>query len=84
MLISWRCDCHGRANVQEIPDNEYTVKGLVEGKEYEFRVAAVNAAGIGDFSEGTSAIKAAPPPCRYHWQYRHSSSALSSPLLLTV
>ena len=54
--------CQRRANVQEIPDTEYTVKGLQEGKEYEFRVAAVNAAGIGDFSDETSAIKAAPPP----------------------
>ena len=54
--------CDGSANVQEIPDREYTVKGLQEGKEYEFRVAAVNAAGTGDFSDETSAIKAAPPP----------------------
>ena len=54
--------CHHRASVQEIPDREYTVKGLQEGKEYEFRVAAVNAAGVGDFSDETSAIKAAPPP----------------------
>ncbi|KAL8579176.1 hypothetical protein ACOMHN_010760 [Nucella lapillus] len=51
-----------KASLQEVPDNEYTVKGLMEGREYEFRVAAVNAAGIGDFSETTGAIKAAPPP----------------------
>ncbi|XP_070200689.1 twitchin-like isoform X4 [Littorina saxatilis] len=51
-----------KANVQEIPDTEYTVKGLQEGKEYEFRVAAINAAGPGEFSEGSGAIKAAPAP----------------------
>ena len=51
-----------RANVVELPEPEYTVKNLVEGKEYEFRVCAVNAAGPGKFSDGSGGIKAAPPP----------------------
>ncbi|CAG5133824.1 unnamed protein product, partial [Candidula unifasciata] len=51
-----------KANLTEILDTEFTVKGLQEGKEYEFRVAAVNNAGIGDFSEGSGNIKAQPPP----------------------
>ncbi|XP_059156398.1 twitchin-like isoform X4 [Physella acuta] len=51
-----------KANISEIPDTEYQVKGLQEGKEYEFRVAAVNNAGIGDFSDGSGYIKALPPP----------------------
>ncbi|KAK3703484.1 hypothetical protein RRG08_024788 [Elysia crispata] len=51
-----------KANISEIPDTEYTVRGLQPGMEYDFRVAAVNNAGIGDFSEGSGDIKAQPPP----------------------
>jgi len=39
-----------------------TVKGLTEGKPYEFRVAAVNEAGPGDYAETKEAIKPAPAP----------------------
>lgn len=51
-----------RCSFADIPDNEFTVRGLTEGKEYEFRVAAVNNAGVGDFSDATERIKAQPPP----------------------
>ncbi|ESO91796.1 hypothetical protein LOTGIDRAFT_91265, partial [Lottia gigantea] len=51
-----------KAHTMEIPDNELTVKGLMEGKEYEFRVCAVNAAGSGDYSTTSDMIKAQPPP----------------------
>ncbi|CAL1540886.1 unnamed protein product, partial [Lymnaea stagnalis] len=51
-----------KANIADIPDTEFQVKGLQEGKEYEFRVAAVNNAGIGEFSDGSGYIKALPPP----------------------
>jgi titin len=44
-------------------DNEYTVKGLTPGKEYEFRVAAANKSGIGKFSTTDGAIEARPPDC---------------------
>ncbi|XP_071104533.1 twitchin-like isoform X3 [Haliotis cracherodii] len=51
-----------KANVSDIGDTEYTVKGLQEGKDYEFRVCAVNAAGPGEHSECSDSIKAQPPP----------------------
>jgi hypothetical protein len=46
-----------------VTDPELTVKGLKEGVPYEFRVAAVNEAGPGEWAEVDEAIKPAPPPC---------------------
>ncbi|XP_064634017.1 twitchin-like isoform X9 [Lineus longissimus] len=51
-----------KASFADVPGTEYTVKGLKEGKDYEFRVAAVNAAGPGKFSECSESIKARAPP----------------------
>jgi len=51
-----------RVTPNEIADTEFTVKGLVEGKPYEFRVAAVNEAGPGQFAQTSQAIQPAPPP----------------------
>lgn len=48
-----------------IPDLEYQVKGLADGKEYEFRVAAVNKAGHGDWAETQEAIECRPSDCMY-------------------
>ena len=39
-------------------ENEITVKGLQEGKSYEFRVAALNKAGVGKWSQTEEAIEA--------------------------
>ena len=52
-----------RCNIGEIPDTQFTVKGLQEGKPYEFRVAAVNEAGPGKYAETDDAIKPEAPPC---------------------
>ena len=51
-----------RANPDEIvPETKYTVKGLKEGQDYEFRVAAENKAGVGPASEPSSPVKAEEP-----------------------
>ncbi|CAH1785273.1 unnamed protein product [Owenia fusiformis] len=51
-----------KATVSPILDPEITVPNLIEGHEYEFRVAAVNKAGPGDWSDDSGRIKAQPPP----------------------
>lgn len=56
------CPLLHRCSYSDIPDTEFTAKGLTEGKECEFRVAAVNNAGTGEFSSCTEPIKAQPPP----------------------
>ncbi|CAF4189098.1 unnamed protein product [Rotaria sp. Silwood2] len=53
-------------NREPIPSVEYTVPGLVDGKEYEFRVAAVNRAGPGDFAKTDGFIQARPPDVAPH------------------
>lgn len=44
-----------------VPGLSYTVTGLTEGKEYQFRVRAENIAGVSDPSRSTQLIKAADP-----------------------
>lgn len=46
-----------RVNFVDIFDNEFIVKGLIEGKEYEFRVVVINNAGLGEFAEILEVIK---------------------------
>ncbi|CAF1142161.1 unnamed protein product [Rotaria sordida] len=48
-------------NRETIPGLEYTVPGLANGKEYEFRVAAVNKAGPGEYANTDGFIQARPP-----------------------
>ncbi len=45
-----------------ITDNTFKVTGLQENQNYEFRVAGVNSAGVGQYSECSDAIKAQYPP----------------------
>ena len=46
---------------REVPDTSFTVSGLSEGMEYEFRVVAQNKAGPGKYSEATRPTVAKPP-----------------------
>jgi len=56
-------DVWTKASHQIIPDLNYRVINLQDGKEYEFRVAAINAAGQGSWSSGSDFILCQPPPC---------------------
>ena len=60
-----RCQLPGsrwnRINKENVPDTVYTACDLVESTEYKFRVAAENAAGVGQPCEPTGPIKAKDP-----------------------
>lgn len=49
----------------QVPTTHCVVPGLVPGKEYEFRVAAVNDAGPGDYSEASQGLVAQQAPCTF-------------------
>lgn len=50
-----------RCNQALVPGFSYTVTGLTEGQEYQFRVRAENAAGVSEPSRSTQLMKAADP-----------------------
>ena len=47
--------------VAETTGTDYTVTGLKDGADYEFRVAAQNKAGVGKHSEATIPVTAKEP-----------------------
>ncbi|GAB0086378.1 hypothetical protein DMENIID0001_004290 [Sergentomyia squamirostris] len=51
-----------KACYAHIPDLQYRVQSLIENHEYEFRVAAINAAGQGMWSAASEPIVARAPP----------------------
>ena len=46
-------------------DTSFTARSLQDGKEYEFRVAASNKAGIGKWTETEQAIEARAADCKF-------------------
>lgn len=55
------------AKVNRRPVIDRTIKagGLTEGTEYEFRVIALNKAGLGKPSDPSSCVLAVDPVCKY-------------------
>lgn len=62
-----------RCNQNPVPQNIYNVPNLIEGRKYEFRVFAVNAAGLSPPSSNTSPVVVQPSEGEYSTQYRYSS-----------
>lgn len=58
--ISWT-----RHNRKPLMERTVKVGGLFEGVQYEFRVIAVNKAGLGKPSEPSDAVAALDPLCEY-------------------
>jgi hypothetical protein len=48
-----------RASTDTVSGTDYTVRGLKADTTYEFRVAAKNKAGVGEFSGSSKSTKAA-------------------------
>lgn len=79
-----------RCNEHLVPVLTYTAKGLEEGKEYQFRVRAENAAGISEPSRATPPTKAVDPIGKFHlmgWPLSHcivkKNNVLSDVLIRT-
>ena len=62
--------------VIDVQDPECDVQGLIENREYEFRVAAENRAGIGAFSDVSRPIRTKEPESEFHW---HTDPDLTRP-----
>ncbi len=52
-----------RTTFNNIPDTRFKISGLTPRKTYEFRVAAVNQAGQGQWSSNSDPIVARRAPC---------------------
>lgn len=47
-----------RATSKPLKTNEYVAAGLAANKKYQFRVAAINSSGTGEFSEASAQVEA--------------------------
>lgn len=65
------------ASAEPIREKRFTVGNLKKDLSYEFRVAAQNKAGVGEFSNISSAVKTAEPVGRSKYN-THFSSAVNT------
>ena len=60
-------------DTETVTQTKYTVKRLKENMEYEFRVAAVNKAGVGDYAQCATPITVREPIGVYFKTLQHIS-----------
>ena len=61
MILKIECILLCRCTRSAVTDTQYTAHNLLPNREYEFRVAALNEAGLSDWSEASDLIEAKNP-----------------------
>lgn len=74
------------AKVNRRPVIDRTIKAcqLTEGSEYEFRVIAINKAGLGKPSDASSAALAVDPVCEYQLEKTCFKNRNRAPILYLI
>lgn len=70
-----------RASLKTLSTTTFIAAGLASNKNYSFRVAALNAMGVGEFSEGSVQTSPSERVGKFVWQSPHSHPLTKSVFL---